>query len=163
MGSNDEHVMIDHFIMLKENFIGTIFNSAAIISNIGMDYCYLTLTEYPQQNLQNFLNENKYIWLTNIRSMIISFSFRRLFFSIYKRDAVPNLVLCICLKFGSINSQKMIKKYLLLLLLLSRFSRVRLCATPQTPAHQAPPSLGFSRQGHWSGLPFPSPMHESEK
>ena len=29
-------------------------------------------------------------------------------------------------------------------------------------AHQAPPSLGFSRQGHWSGLPFPSPMHVSE-
>ena len=52
---------------------------------------------------------------------------------------------------------------LLLLLLLSRFSRVRLCATPKTAAHQAPPSLGFSRQEHWSGLPFPSPMHESEK
>ena len=50
-----------------------------------------------------------------------------------------------------------------LLLLLSHFSRVRLCATPQTAAHQAPPSLGFSRQEHWSGLPFPSPMHESEK
>ena len=47
--------------------------------------------------------------------------------------------------------------------LLSRFSRVRLCATPETAAHQAPPSLGFSRQEHWSGLPFPSPMHESEK
>ena len=31
------------------------------------------------------------------------------------------------------------------------------------PAHQAPLSLGFSRQEHWSGLPFPSPMHESEK
>ena len=30
-------------------------------------------------------------------------------------------------------------------------------------AHQATPSLGFSRQEHWSGLPFPSPMHESEK
>ena len=29
-------------------------------------------------------------------------------------------------------------------------------------AHQAPPSLGFSRQEHWSGLPFPSPTHESE-
>ena len=52
---------------------------------------------------------------------------------------------------------------LLLQLLLSRFSRVRLCATPQMAAHQAPPSLGFSRQEHWSGLPFPSPMHESEK
>ena len=51
----------------------------------------------------------------------------------------------------------------LLLLLLSRFSRVWLCATPQTAAHQAPPSLGFSRQEHWSGVPFPSPMHENEK
>ena len=49
-----------------------------------------------------------------------------------------------------------------LLLLLSRFSRVRLCATPETAAHQAPPSLGFSRQEHWSGLPFPSPRHEIE-
>ena len=54
-------------------------------------------------------------------------------------------------------------RMLLLLLLLSRFNRVRLCATPQTAAHQAPPSLGFSRQEHWSGLPFPSPMHEREK
>ena len=51
----------------------------------------------------------------------------------------------------------------LLLLLLSRFSRVRLCAAPQTATHQALPSLRFSRQEHWSGLPFPSPMHESEK
>ena len=47
-------------------------------------------------------------------------------------------------------------------LLLSRFSRVRLCATPETAAHQAPPSLGFSRQEHWSGLTLPSPTHESE-
>ena len=46
---------------------------------------------------------------------------------------------------------------LLLLLLLSRFSRVQLCATPETATHQAAPSLGFSRQEHWSGLPFPSP------
>ena len=52
---------------------------------------------------------------------------------------------------------------LLLLLLLSRFSCVWLCATPWAAAHQAPPSLGFSRQEHWSGLPFSSPMHESEK
>ena len=47
-------------------------------------------------------------------------------------------------------------------LLLSRFSRVRLCATSEMAAHQAPPSLGFSRQEHWSGLPFPSPMQKSE-
>ena len=57
------------------------------------------------------------------------------------------------------------KERLLLLLqqLISHFSHVRLCATPQMAAHQAPPSLGFSRQEHWSGLQFPSPMHESEK
>jgi len=47
------------------------------------------------------------------------------------------------------------------MLLLSHFSRVQLCVTPETAAHQAPPSLGFSRQERWSGLPFPSPMHES--
>ena len=34
---------------------------------------------------------------------------------------------------------------------------------PMMADHQAPPSLGFSKQEHWSGLPFPSPMHESEK
>ena len=45
----------------------------------------------------------------------------------------------------------------LLLLLLSCFSRVRLRATPETAAHQAPPSLGFSRPEYWSGEPFPSP------
>ena len=50
----------------------------------------------------------------------------------------------------------------LLLLLLSRFSRVRLCVTPQMAAHQAPTPLGFSRQEHWSRSPFPSPMHENE-
>ena len=49
------------------------------------------------------------------------------------------------------------------LLLLSRFSRVRLYVTLLTASYQAPLSLGFSRQEHWSGLPFPSPMHESEE
>ena len=51
----------------------------------------------------------------------------------------------------------------MLLLLLSWFRHVPLCATPYTAAHQASPSLGLSRQGHWSGLPFPSPMQESVK
>ena len=43
-----------------------------------------------------------------------------------------------------------------LLLLLSCFNHVQLCVTPETAALQAPPSLGFSRQEHWSGLPIPS-------
>ena len=41
--------------------------------------------------------------------------------------------------------------------LLSSFSRVRLCATLWTVVYQAPLSMGFSRQEYWSGLPFPSP------
>ena len=46
----------------------------------------------------------------------------------------------------------------ILLLLLSCFSHVQLCATPWTTAYQAPPSMGFSRQEYWSGVPLPSPM-----
>ena len=51
---------------------------------------------------------------------------------------------------------------LLLLLQLSRFSRVRLLATPWTPAYQAPPSMGFSRQEYWSRVPLPSPDQPSK-
>ena len=41
-------------------------------------------------------------------------------------------------------------------------SRVRLLATPWTVAYQDPPSMGFSRQECWSGLPFPSPIKKAE-
>ena len=51
---------------------------------------------------------------------------------------------------------------MLLLLLLSRFSCVRLFATPWTAAYQAPLSMGFSRQEYWSGLPLPSPNNGHE-
>ena len=46
-----------------------------------------------------------------------------------------------------------------MLLLLSHFSRVRLCVTPQIAAYQAPPSMRFSRQKYWSGVPLPSPVY----
>ena len=42
-------------------------------------------------------------------------------------------------------------------------SRVRLLATPWTAAHQAPPSMGFSRQEYWSGVPLPSPLELSKQ
>ena len=38
-------------------------------------------------------------------------------------------------------------------------SRVRLLVAPWTAAYQAPPSMGFSRQEYWSGVPLPSPLH----
>ena len=54
--------------------------------------------------------------------------------------------------FPHINSFHPHSNSVLLLLLLSCFSRVQLSATPETAAHQAPMSLGFSRQEHWSGV-----------
>ena len=68
----------------------------------------------------------------------------------------------LCYQFLAYGNPGKVYQLLLLLLLLNRFSHVQLCATPQMAAHQAPPSLGFSRQEHWSGLPFPSPVCESE-
>ena len=47
--------------------------------------------------------------------------------------------------------------YLLCILHAQSLSRVQLFATPWTVAHQAPLSVGFSRQDYWSGLPFPPP------
>ena len=46
--------------------------------------------------------------------------------------------------------------------MLSHFSRIRPSATPGTMASQAPLSMGFSRQKHWSGLPLPSPVIKYE-
>ena len=54
---------------------------------------------------------------------------------------------------------KLCSQPLLLTLLLSPFSHVWLLATPWIAAYQAPPSMGFSRQEYWSGLPLPSLVH----
>ena len=51
----------------------------------------------------------------------------------------------------------------MLLLQISCFSHVILCVTPETAAHQAPPSLGFSMQEHWSGFPFPLSTYKKLK
>ena len=67
-----------------------------------------------------------------------------------------------CIVHGVINSGTLFATFTFkmgLMLLLSHFIRVQLCATPQTAAHQAPLSMGFSRQEYWSGQPFPSPGH----
>ena len=78
----------------------------------------------------------------------------------YSLKGMFKLIIVFFCRGGSWN----MKSIMLLLLLLSHFSHVQLCATPWTAAYQASPSMGFSRQEHWSGLPFPPPpMHENEK
>ena len=54
--------------------------------------------------------------------------------------------------------EKATRANMLLLLLLSHFSCVRILATPWTAAYQALPSMEFSRQKYWSGVPLPSLM-----
>ena len=55
-------------------------------------------------------------------------------------------------------------KYVIVYAMLCYAKSLQSCPTLCDPrdGHQAPPSLGFSRQEHWSGLPFPSPVHERE-
>ena len=57
----------------------------------------------------------------------------------------------------SLVSNRWRRKFLHLHVVVKLLSRVRLFATPWTVAYQAPPSMEFSRQESWSGLPFPSP------
>ena len=51
----------------------------------------------------------------------------------------------------------MVKTFNIMKVKVKSLSRVQLFATPWTVAYQAPPSMGFSRQEYWSGLPFPFP------
>ena len=119
-------------------------------------WCYLTISSFaalfsfsfqslPQGKCKYIYINGKYIFL-NPKGKIF-------------KEGTGHLVLF--LKHNWVHIANASKVYVVLL--LRRFSRVQLCATPETAAHQAPPSLGFSRQEHWSGWPFPSPMHESEK
>ena len=58
---------------------------------------------------------------------------------------------------NSCSSLAVLLQTAILLLLLSHFSRVWLLVTPWTTVHQVPPSMGFSRQEDWNGVPLPSP------
>ena len=72
------------------------------------------------------------------------------------QNAVSNQEMIIRLKCGD-NTVVITISIVLLQVKVKSLSRVRLSATPWTVAHQAPPSMGFSRQEYWSGLPFSSP------
>ena len=69
---------------------------------------------------------------------------------------MPELLFPVVLNTVFLNTQDESKNHWLILKMKS-LSRVRLFATPWAVAYQVPPSMGFSRQEYWSGLPFPSP------
>ena len=72
-------------------------------------------------------------------------------------SAVPGILQARILEWVAISSPNAWKWKVKVKLL----SRIRLFATPWTAAYQASPSMGFSRQGYWSGMPSPSPIGDS--
>ena len=83
-------------------------------------------------------------------------------FSYYMRKKLGSLSphffsLSVCLSLSHTHTHRVNSPHPVHARVLSRFSRVRLYATPWTVAHQAPLSTGFSRQEYWSGLPCPPP------
>ena len=95
-----------------------------------------------------------------ITVLIYSFRSEVLVFDIsFFYNKLPYFMILRCKYFHNLTSQKLkcfTSHSAFLLLLLSRVSRVRLCATPQTAAHQAPPSLGFlqARTLEWVAISF---------
>ena len=69
-------------------------------------------------------------------------------------SAVPGILQARILEWAAISLSNIWK----LKLKVKSLSRVQLLATPWTAAYQAPPSMGFSRQEYWSGVPLLSPM-----
>ena len=121
---------------------------------VQLSHPYMTTGKTIASTRQTFVGKVMSLLLNMLSRLMITFLPR----------SKPLLISWLQSPSAVILEPKQIKLYIgMLLLLLSHFSRVRLCATPQTAAHKALLSLGFSRQEHWSGLPFPSPMHASEK
>ena len=83
----------------------------------------------------------------------------------YEKEYICNVYIyvCVCVSLCCVpesythNVMSTMKVKVTVKVKVKSLSHVRLFATTWTVAHQAPPSMGFSRQEHWSGLPFPSP------
>ena len=112
-----------------------------------------------------------FIYLSVLYSTNDSLVFKPWICFFYRQDLVPHLLLFfppspprgqICLLFSLFPPPvKQLSTQLLLYIYIRKkvksLSLVRFFVTPWTAAYQAPPSMGFSRQAYWSGLPFPSP------
>ena len=117
--------------------------------------CFVSLMTYIKYvtNINNFIHYK--LWTKNVCTLlhfcnILSAFYNKLMEIRKKQFKTKSLVWTKNLKWASAATAKSLE------------SCPTLC-NPIDAAHQAPPFLGFSRQEHWSGLPFPSPMHESEK
>ena len=118
------------------------------VPQCSSQHCYLIARTWKQPRRPStgeWKRKLWYIYTTEYYSVIKKNTFESVLMRWMKLESIIQSEL----------SQKEKHQYsMLLLLLLSRFSRVWLCVTPWTVAYQAPPSMGFSRQECWSGLPL---------
>ena len=140
-----ERIMVHTLIMIMVEL--TIIWQTRVHKVLYMYWLYCFLFSI---NKNNFLQGSRRFWHTPVINIVQIFPVLRG----SNCSISPTWSLCFCHWL----SQTVFTFSLMLLLLLSCFSRVRLCATPWTAAYQASLSMGFSRQEHWSGLPFPSPL-----
>ena len=146
------------FTSFKKNNLKFVTTRITLVKNLGiccweknvtLSWLIFPLVSLKFTNLLSWLNFHLFFWSSFWQILLNYFSLLWIFIGFM---AIYHLTCGYVLWCGLIR-----------LLLLSHFSRVRPCAPPQTAAHEAPPALRFSRQEHWSGLPFPSPVRESEK
>ena len=118
---------------------------------------FLEKYNFPKLNQEEIENLNRPITNTEIKTVIKHLTTNKSqgpdgfigeFYQKFREELTPNL----CKLF-----QKIVKVKVKSKVKVKLDSCVQLFVTPWTIAHQAPPSIGFSRQEYWSGLPFPSP------
>ena len=162
------HILSDE-IKVTLGFYGSfLWSSTSVIQRPFMFLLCLPSYIYPANRFLTYTVYMPLLFLTYTCLLTHSFCFPHNF-SLYIRLSRPPWLFSLCSQYCLLQIFKLKTVDVPRspfksgpIILLSHFSRVRLCVTPETAAHHAPPSLGFSRQEHWSGLPFSSPMQESE-
>ena len=120
-----------------------------IKSNLDCNHSWILRVHLWFVNLEDGLGDPWWIMLKNIiKNSLIVQRFR--FGTFTLGSWVPTLI-------GQLRSHQPCRAVKKITSKVKSFSRVWLFATLWTGAYQAPPSMGFSRQEYWSGLPFPSP------
>jgi len=114
---------------------------------------------FPKQEYWNWLPFPSPEELANPETEPVSPTLAGRFFTIWATRKAHSL----CQAHTFSDPSRSFSLFLELKVKVKSLSHVWLFATPWTIAYQAPQSMGFSRQEYWSGLPFPSPVHQSEK